>query len=340
MLESGYLKKLFARHTGGLVLAFHDIDPQRFEALVDSLWALRPVHLDEIVSRSLRGKTNAGLYSITVDDGVGQTVRNIIPVLEARQWPASFYLPTRYIDTGQGMMFQLLRKLVVHLPSSVISLSSRQLDLRHAGAAAEFVQVMESSLHTQQQEACRPLVEELTEWIIQERGVPREALAPPRPITWDEVSRYGRNELVHFESHGVSHDAMSALDETRLRDEMKTSRDLVTEHTGRTCRHLAYPYGSHRSIGTLARRLAREFYSSAVTMTLGYADGADPWMLPRIPFYGENSVLRARMKVALKGMRFRENHALLSCEQSLAGNAEVKFLPQDTDLSQPDDSIQ
>lgn len=46
--------------------------------------------------------------------------------------------------------------------------------------------------------------------------------------------------------------------------------------------------------------LAQRFYDSAVTMSLGSVDRADPWLLPRIPLYSKNSVLFARMKILLK----------------------------------------
>jgi hypothetical protein len=56
------------------------------------------------------------------------------------------------------------------------------------------------------------------------------------------------------------------------------------------------------SIGTAASAIARRFYDSAVTMSLGSVDRADPWLLPRIPLYAENSAVRARLKIALTGV--------------------------------------
>jgi len=35
-------------------------------------------------------------------------------------------------------------------------------------------------------------------------------------------------------------------------------------------------------------------------LTLGHVDGANPWLLPRIPFYAENSRRVAKMKLLLK----------------------------------------
>ena len=135
---------------------------------------------------------------------------------------------------------------------------------------------------------------------MQEMGVTRNAISPPDPISWSEVTELGRNDLISFESHGVSHTAMSALSAEDLEFEMRHSRDVVSEHTGRPCRHLAYPFGSRQSIGMRAAAEAARFYDSATTMSLGHVDLANPWLLPRIPLYPENSTLFARVKILLK----------------------------------------
>lgn len=59
-------------------------------------------------------------------------------------------------------------------------------------------------------------------------------------------------------------------------------------HSGRDCRHLAYPFGSWTSIGARAAAAAARFYDSATTMTLGHVEGANPSLVPRIPLYPEN----------------------------------------------------
>ena len=159
---------------------------------------------------------------------------------------------------------------------------------------------MEQLWHSQRLESYLPMTMELVEIVLREGGLTRAAVQPAPPITWPEVAELSKNDLIRFESHGVSHAAMSSLTEDELVFEMKHSRDLVTEHTGRRCRHLAYPFGSWRSIGTPAVAAAERLYDSAATMSLGSVDFANPWLLPRIPLYPENSTLLARLKILLK----------------------------------------
>ena len=278
------MTRLLARHLGGFVLAFHDIAPERFISLIECLGPVRPIHLGELVQRVARRKSNAGLFAITVDDGVGDTVRSLAKVLEAKGWPATFYLPTRYVESGVGMAFQWWRKMEPLLPREVVQKHGRR---------------MQTLWYTAPQQDYLPLTMELVQGLIAS-GVPKAALEPPKPITWPEVTALGRGDLIRFESHTVTHTALSTMTEEQVRFELKHSRELITEHTGQECRHLAYPFGGDESIGVVAPSIARRYYDSATTMSLGRADGADPWQLPRIPLYERTSKSMARLKVLRK----------------------------------------
>jgi len=288
--------------SGGFVLAFHEIQPERLAEFVDCLRPAQPVHLSELVQRSKDRRSTSGLFAITVDDGVGENVKGLARICIAKGWPATFYLPTQYLDTREGMVFQWWHRMKPHLPRKKLALKSGLIviDLAPSNAVDELSRKMELLWHSERLESYLPLTMELIEIAIRENGLTRAAIQPPLPITWREVAEISKNDLMRFESHGVSHAAMSSLTEEELVFEMRHSRDLVTEHTGRPCRHLAYPFGSWRSIGARAAATAERFYDSAVTMSLGHVDQANPWLLPRIPLYPKNSILFARLKIFLK----------------------------------------
>jgi len=298
------LQLLLTRASGGFILAFHEISPPRVAEFVDALRPAQVVPLSELVRRIGQHKSTSGLFAITVDDGVGDNVRALARLFIAREWPATFYLPTAYIDTAEGMAFQWWRSLEPLLPRRRIELKSGVIDLSGPGAVDELTKKMEVRWHSEHLKSYLPMTMELADLIVQEMGVTRDAISPPAPISWPEVTELARMDLICFESHGVSHTAMSALSAEDIEFEMRHSRDLVTEHTGRPCRHLAYPFGSRESIGMRAAAEAARFYDSAATMSLGHVDFASPWLLPRIPLYPENSTLLARVKILLKCSTF------------------------------------
>jgi len=300
-----------SRFSSGYVLAFHEIPPERLAGFVDLLKPAQPVPLTEITQRMSQEKSTRGLFAITVDDGVGDNVRALAQLFLARQWPATFYLPTNYVESGEGMAFQLWRRVAPHLPHRKLGLRSGVLDLSRAGAVEAMNRKMELLWHSKPLEAYCPVIQELVE-IVAAEGIPRAALQPPAPITWEEAYYLSRTDLIRFESHGVTHAAMSALAEPELAFEMKHSRDVISEHCGRPCRHLAYPFGSPLSIGARVPAMAQRFYDSAVTLNPGAAGGeATPWLLPRIPLHASNSRVAAWLKTRLRYCRSgpRDSHA-------------------------------
>ena len=300
MVNVSLLQRFVAGFSGGFVLAFHEISAERLAELVDSLRPAEPIHLSELVKRSRERKSTSGLLAITVDDGVGENVRTLAQLASSRAWPITFYLPTQYLDTGEPMIFQWWRLLKPLLPQRRLELKSGVVDLCPPGSIEEMSRKMELQWHSQRLESYLPLTMELVEIVLNEGGLTKSDIRPAPPITWPEVTGLSRNDLIRFESHGVSHVAMSSLTGEEVALEMKRSRDTVTEHTGRECRHLAYPFGNWQSIGARAVATAARFYDSAVTMSLGHVDFAHPWLLPRIPLYPENSTLFARLKILLK----------------------------------------
>lgn len=289
------------RLSAGFVIALHDMPPARLAELVEGLRPARPIPLAELVERKKAGRSNAGLFAITVDDGVGDNVRGLVGLLRACQWPATFYLPTRYMDTGDPMPFQWWFRLQPLLPRRKLDLPSGAIDLSRPGAIGKLSRTVEAMWYSKRMECYLPLTMDLVDVVARETGLSREQLRSPAPVSWAEVEQLSRDSLFRFESHGVTHAAMSGLSEEELAFEMRHSRHTIEEHTGRPCRHLCYPFGSPLAIGTLAPRLAPRFFDSAVTMTLGSIDHADPWLLPRIPLYPKNSLLFARFKFILHG---------------------------------------
>jgi peptidoglycan/xylan/chitin deacetylase (PgdA/CDA1 family) len=294
------LQQLNRKLASGFILAFHGIPADRFVNLVESLGPLEIVPLETLIKRSKSGQSTFGLVAITVDDGVGGNTRALIKVLDAKAWPATFYVPTSYLDSGEGMPFQWWFRLEPFLPGKILHLKARTIDLTVPNVVKRLFKEMALLWHTRPREAYASTIAEIVEALIRDYEIPRAALLPPAPLTWSEVTAFSRNELIRFESHGVSHTAMSALSEPDLESELRESKKVISEHSGRECRHLAYPFGSSASIGSVSPTIAARYYESAVTMTLGSVDHANPWLTPRIPLYPENTDKWANLKVLLK----------------------------------------
>src|SRR5688500_1619162 len=69
---------------GGFILAYHDQPGEVFERQVEALRPNEPVHLSELFDRARNGRSTAGLFAVTCDDGVATTVRDISAVCMRR----------------------------------------------------------------------------------------------------------------------------------------------------------------------------------------------------------------------------------------------------------------
>ncbi len=256
MSDVSILQRALVRLSGGFVMALHDIPPERLADFVDGMHPGKVIPLSELVQRRKDGKSSFGLFGITVDDGVGDNVKALSQLFRARAWPATFYLPTRYIDTGEPMAFQWWWHLKPLLPRRTLELKSGTVDLSYPGAVEDLSKKLEGLWYWRRLESYLPLTMELAEVVARETGLANSELQAPAPITWPEVAQLSREDLIRFESHGESHVAMSALTEEEIVWEMQHSQRVVTEHTGRPCRHLCYPFGSPLSIGNLAPKLS------------------------------------------------------------------------------------
>ena len=287
------LQRHYGRKGGGFILAYHDPPLKLFLAQIEALEPNRPVPLDELVDRKLRHKSTAGLYAITSDDGVGETVRALSQACVENEWPITFYIPTDYLR-HKYMPFQRLAILKQCLPSKLFQTSQGPVNLRDVRDRAEYFGRITRTMYTSQQSAYVPLIDELWQ-IASEVGsnTPRPSL----PISREDMQQLSKSPLISFESHGVSHQAIAALPDDLIERELRDSRNMIQEHTGREVRHFCYPFGGMESIGRRAPKLVAKHYKSAVTMLRGRIAGQDPHLLPRIPFYDRDTPSIARLKI-------------------------------------------
>ena len=290
------LDRAIGARRGGMILAFHDLPTESFVEQIDALGRERIVPLDELVTRLGAGKPTTGLLALTFDDGVGTVTRQVAAMAVRYQVPVTCYVPTAYLDDPGALTFQAWERVRVRLPRSELRLRTRLLDLRSERAMAAFVAEITHKLYARREEEFLPLVHELGDYLVDHGHATREDLRHPAPISWDEVTALSRDPLIRFESHGVSHRAMTGLNAKEIAQELRLSQQSIEAHTGTRCRHFCYPYGSLESIGREAPALVREHYDSAVTMVRGRIGRQDPALLPRVPLYARDTGNVARLK--------------------------------------------
>ena len=140
-------------------------------------------------------------------------------------------------------------------------------------------------------------------------------------VTWKEIKEMSDNG-VDIQSHTLSHPFLSrkrnsfrsdAQYNAWLDDELRTSKALLEENTGKPVRFLAYPYGDYDDGVSLSASIAG--YDAAVTTNFGQVKkGTNPFLLRRVMIMKDTSFATFRHYLGTEPLK-------LASTQPLPGNA-------------------
>jgi len=275
------------------ILNYHHIAPAAFE---DHLRCLvrryRIVPLDACMATLSSGEPlpdNA--VAITFDDGYQQVYNELFPLLARYEAPATVFVPTTPVDTGQPLWFNRVKTLVRTTTETSLRLGDKEFPLGGDREAA-YVAVMR---HLNAQGICArdAMLADLLEGV----DLPPDRMLRYQPLTWDQMR--AMQGLVTMGGHTRTHPWLSRLSRAEAEDEILGSKARLEEMLGAPVRHFAYPFGSPDSFTdeTVEVLKAGGFVSAATTCRGPCRPGVSPFALPRILFDGSvgGKVVAARL---------------------------------------------
>ncbi len=214
------------------------VDVAGFEAQVRYLAdrGYATLHAAEFV-RCLRGETPAPDRAVllTFDDGYVDTWSYAFPILRRYRVKATLFLVTGWVSTAPRHR-NTLEDVWQGAPAATLPPVPP-----HDAARAELA---------------------------------RRGPASPLALAWEEVAAMERSGVMNIQSHTHTHPLCRVgheIDEGRLRQELRRSRELIEGHLGTRCRYLCWPRGWFNEP---AVRIAREEGYEACFSTLPGANGA------------------------------------------------------------------
>ena len=280
----GTLDRMNGRR-GGVILVFHETTPEILQRQLDQIAQRYTfISLDAFVDRLIAGKSTTGVCAITFDDGIGSVTETASALAIARGWPMTFYLPTRYLDTGEAYWFFELGLLLKRAAGANVVFERMALNLGSPAGIDRAWKILRGYfIALPSYDAVTHALRQLRSSLLGVEARP-EGLDLPPPISWERVRQLAHRDELSFEAHTVSHLALSRLSDDHLIAEMEDSRARIEEVTGRPVRHFCYPYGSPNEVGRVAPKHARSRFRSATTTARGRcASGVDLALLPRVP---------------------------------------------------------
>ena len=227
------------------------------------------VSLAELVDR-LEGWSSESVVAITFDDGYRDNYLNAFPVLQRYGLPATIFLTTGCLDSGDPLWFERLALAVNNAARPHIDLEidiPRRFWMRTPaerlasnGKIFKLLQGLDDS-----QRRCR------LDEILRVLDVPEEG-ARNKMLRWDEV-RLMKTHGMDFGGHTVTHPFLAKMGHDQAAWEVAECKRRIEEELRAGVDYFAYPNGREEDFGRWNKELIRATgYRAAVTTIWGPND--------------------------------------------------------------------
>ncbi len=228
----------------------------------------RFVTLDQIASGDLPANGDRYCAGVTFDDGYRDNFLFAFPILKELGIPATIFLATGYIGTGDIPWYDKVRlafKLTACKRVSFAGLGGPEGSLE---TQDQKLQVLARSLNwlrgLDEQTRSRTL-----EQVYRELRVPASLTLPNTMLAWDDVRRMSK-EGVTFGAHTITHPVLASLPRRELEREILGSKKTVEDRLQLPVRHFAYPFGKNFDYGPVAKQVVQDAgFATAVTTVYG-----------------------------------------------------------------------
>lgn len=248
-----------------------------------------PMALQDWLDRAAAGKPPPSkAFAVTFDDGWRDNFDYGFATLQDVQVPATVFLVSDMVGTGQTFWPERLSKTVLWVHGQGSS---------GAWSLPEFHWLTELGVRYRG-DGGRPSRDELDEIVTQSKrfsdselhrridamqavvGMDKSA-AEPDIVDWEQLAVMRDSGLVTYGSHTRRHVRMiPGLDRATMEDEIVASKALLEARVGRPVELFCYPNGD---IQPQAEALVRQHYRGALTTSTGWHRlGEDPFRIKRI----------------------------------------------------------
>ena len=276
-----------------LVLFYHEVDDnklvlgelavpvRRFERQVQFLNRyFNPISLDQLENFISHGVKLPGYpVLITFDGGYKGTLKNAYPILEKTGTPATVYIVTGSVDTGEVPWTAKLNYLFRVAEPSIRQIESRlQLKNLIEDLKLGSLKELKSELYPLSPGERDIIISELAEKLGVDLSPTSHAF-----LSWDDVKYLSSTGIIQVGSHTVSHPRLSEISLLEAGTEIRDSKSIIEERISKEVRSFCYPDGHVNA--SLKDLLKTAGYTNALVTRNGYnsvTSITDPYAIRRI----------------------------------------------------------
>lgn len=274
------------------VLMYHTIGPSGipanvFKGQLDIIQReFEPIALPTLLARYRDGRCTGREVAMTFDDGVRNHLTTAYPLLREAGVPATFFLCSGLVDSGQWIW-----NMEARVRLSSLGFSDRQaLAAREAWPSHDVETLIEwaKGLALPRRQAFEDAVRRQTP-AFQPTPAEHDVNSP---MTWDEA-RSLDPDLITIGSHTVSHPILTTLPPQAQAAELTASRARLEEKLGREVDIFCYPNGD--SDPGLVEAVRKTYRWAVTTEEAFWGPGRDLCRLPRVPAATHRALFVRRM---------------------------------------------
>lgn len=206
---------------------------------------LHPVSLGDVIGH-LDGRVALppASVAVTFDDGFIDTYRYAFPTLKRLSIPATIFVSTGYVDSGEPFWFELAAYLAfkvkpasLEIPDSGEAFPSGASREERSRSLLRLHEILKSLPNARRTEVISQWAQRFAPQIAQ------SAIGHSRPISWEQVQEMAASGI-DFGSHTVTHPNLTQLTSEELQRELAESKRVLEARLQKTVDALAYPIGT------------------------------------------------------------------------------------------------
>lgn len=281
------------------------VSPRHFaEQLAVLRRMLRPMPLRQLSALLAGGKLPRHAVVLTFDDGYADNLHHARPLLERHDVPATVFVTAGHVGGRREFWWDELERLLLQpgvLPSRLSLQLSAGLVHWSLDGSAELSEAcwqasrdwhveraedptprhtlyreLHAALHDQPPDARQAALDALRQWA----GMGADGRPSHAVLTAQETRSLGADGLVEIGAHTMTHPALSRLWASEQAEEVRLSRAVLEDISGRRVTSMAYPHGA---ASLLTERIVRDAgYRQACSSEAGTVRrNSDLFRLPR-----------------------------------------------------------
>jgi peptidoglycan/xylan/chitin deacetylase (PgdA/CDA1 family) len=249
---------------------------QQMEALARHTTVLP---LGELVERMFAADLPPRSVAITFDDGYRDNYECAYPVLRALRLPATIFLTTGPLDTGEPLWHDRVFDAFEHAGDTSLTLKGRSFPMAPIAARHAALRHVLTHLRSLDPEERNRTIRGIEDQVGSKAPEDRAR----RMLTWEQVREMAAGGIT-FGAHTVSHPILTRVGLEEATAEIRDSKAAIERELGRPVDQFAYPNGTRADFNDAILRILRDQgFRCAVTTLWGINDTAcDPFELKRV----------------------------------------------------------